>query len=350
MGRDNKHHGQKAINMDINNSAPACGFDTILGNSHAINCLKTMLLNNKFPHAILFTGPAGVGKHTTARLFAMAVNCLDRDNPPCLECKNCRRFNNNNYPDFIETIAETKSIKIEQIRDACKKLIFRPAEDGMRVWIIADAHLLKEHAANALLKTLEEPQPRNIIILTALGDDSLPDTIRSRCMKLSFYSLPDQLAATIIQKKLGTDSQTALQVANIFGGSPGMAIAVTMDDKTISSFKESLIKLFSYGDKVAIEETLDMAEKISKISDNLPNLLEWGKLLCRDIFLTKHNIDKKHISMYETILSLGDSIGALPGSFFLRIFDAFDETQKAIHENVNPQMAIESLFLKITDQ
>lgn len=336
--------------MDIDNSTPACGFDAILGNSHAINGLKTMLLNNKFPHAILFTGPVGVGKHTTARLFAMAVNCLDKDNAPCLECKNCRRFNNNNYPDFIETIAETKSIKIEQIRDASKKLIFPPVEDGTRVWIIVDAHLLKEYAANALLKILEEPPPQNIIILTALGDDSLLDTIRSRCMKLSFYSLPDHMAAMIIQKKLGINDQTAIQIANIFGGSPGMAIAVTMDDKIISSFKESLVKLFSYGNRMAIKETLDMALKISKMSDHLPNLLEWGKLLCRDIFLIKQNIDKKHISMYETILSLGDSIHTIPESFFLRIFDAFNETQKAIHENVNPQMAIESLFLKITDQ
>jgi len=334
--------------MDINNNIAACGFDTILGNLHAINGLRAMLLNNRFPHAILFTGPTGVGKHTTARLFAMAVNCLNKNNAPCLECKNCRRFNNSNYPDFIETLPDTKWIKIEQIRESTKRLSFVPVEDGLKVWIIVDAHLLNEQAANALLKILEEPPPNNIIILTALGDDSLLDTIKSRCMKLSFYSLPDHMAATIIKKKLETDDKTAIQIANICGGSPGMAIS--MDDEIISSFKISLIKLFSYGNTMTIKETLDMAMKISKMSDHLPNLLEWGKLLCRDIFLTKYHIDKKHISMYETVLSLGNLIYTIPESFVLKIFDAFDETQKAIHKNVNSQIAIESLFLKITDQ
>lgn len=147
--------------------------------------LKNAVLNNNVHHAYLFIGPRGVGKTTTARILAMMINCENgMTDDPCGVCKNCKSIINNNSSDVIEIDAATSG-KIENIRDIRKTVSLAPINLRTRVWIIDEAHQIKVDAANALLKTLEEPSDNVVFILCTTEEHKIMTTIKSRCQQHS---------------------------------------------------------------------------------------------------------------------------------------------------------------------
>ena len=166
--------------------------------------LKAARLAGRLSHAYLFLGPEGVGKASTARALAAALNCAQpgADGDACGTCPSCRRMQAGTHPDFLViTPEEPKTqIKIEVIRELRRLTEYPPLGGGWRVVLIKPAEALSaqnEAAANALLKTLEEPPPQHLLVLTARGEADLLPTIVSRCHKLAFAPLP---SALIIQE------------------------------------------------------------------------------------------------------------------------------------------------------
>ncbi len=154
---------------------------------------KRLLKTQRLAHAYLFLGPAGSGKMATALSVAQMVNCL-QDDRPCGNCPSCRKIASANHPDvhMIGSIDE-ESIKIDSVRQMLGRAGLRAYEAAMKVFIIKDAQRLTTEAANALLKTLEEPPPHTLIILTTGLPDACLDTIKSRCHTVRFFSADDAL-------------------------------------------------------------------------------------------------------------------------------------------------------------
>lgn len=149
------------------------------------NALRNAVLSNNVHHAYLFIGPRGVGKTTTARILAMMINCeKGMTDEPCGICKNCKSIINNNSSDVIEIDAATSG-KIENIRDIRKTVSLAPINLRTRVWIIDEAHQIKVDAANALLKTLEEPSDNVVFVLCTTEEHKIMTTIKSRCQQHS---------------------------------------------------------------------------------------------------------------------------------------------------------------------
>src|SRR5262249_40508586 len=164
-------------------------FDDVVGQRLITDTLKNAILHNRVAHAYIFSGARGVGKTTSARILAKALNCIQGPTvTPCGECASCREIAAGNSVDVLEIDAASNR-GIDEIRELRENVRYLPARDRYKVFIIDEVHMLTTEAFNALLKTLEEPPPRSLFILATTEPHKLPTTIQSRCQHFSFRLL-----------------------------------------------------------------------------------------------------------------------------------------------------------------
>ena len=166
-------------------------FKDVVGQEHITNTLKNSLIRKRFSHAYLFTGPRGVGKTTTARIMAKALNVdIDNIGEPNLDSEISKLIDESKFLDLIEIDAASNR-RIDDIRSLLDNIQFMPSMGKYKVYIIDEVHMLTNEAFNALLKTLEEPPPQIIMILATTEYQKLPETIISRCQRYDFRYVPN---------------------------------------------------------------------------------------------------------------------------------------------------------------
>ncbi len=174
-------------------------FAELVGQEHVARTLQNALRQGHIAHAYLFTGTRGVGKTTTARLLAKALNCEHGPRPePCNQCVLCQAITLGNALDVLE-IDGASNRGIDEIRDLREKIHYAPTRSRYKIYIIDEVHMLTEHAFNALLKTLEEPPPQVVFIFATTEPQKVPITILSRCQRFDFR----KVASTEIALCLG---------------------------------------------------------------------------------------------------------------------------------------------------
>jgi DNA polymerase-3 subunit gamma/tau len=164
-------------------------FQDVVGQSHVMTTLENAIRTNRIAHAYIFSGARGVGKTTTARILAKALNCVKGPTAtPCNECDSCREITAGNSMDVIEIDAASNR-GIDQIRELRDMVRYAATGGHHKVIILDEAHMLTDEASNALLKTLEEPPDRVIFVMATTEPDKLADTIRSRSQHFHFRAL-----------------------------------------------------------------------------------------------------------------------------------------------------------------
>ncbi len=199
-------------------------FDDVIGQHGLTKTLQNAILLNRVSHAYLFTGTRGVGKTTTARILAKALNCAQGPTPrPCDECESCKEIARGASVDVIEIDAASNR-GIGEIRELRESVRYAPSRDRYKVFIIDEVHMLTTEAFNALLKTLEEPPPHVVFILATTELYKIPQTIVSRCQQFDFRIIPYADIRGRLMRVLQAEnleiSETALQsVVKASGGS-----------------------------------------------------------------------------------------------------------------------------------
>ncbi len=202
------------------------GWEDVRGHTEIIRRLRRLVSGGRLPHALVFSGAAGVGKQRTARVLARTLLCAAGGDAPCGHCEACRTMAAGVHPDYFETVPEVRGksaamIRTDAVRDILVEASAAPVLAARRVILIDGAECMNDQAANRLLKTLEEPLGEILFILVTSAYDALLPTIRSRAVRVAFGTLPAaDIETALAERGMGTD---AAVIAALADGSLGRA-------------------------------------------------------------------------------------------------------------------------------
>jgi len=233
----------------------------IIGHDNAVRIFLGTIKRNRVPSSVLISGDSGIGKRFAAINYAKALNCLEPSgSDACDSCISCRKIDGETHPDIAWINPENDEIKIEAVREVSALLSLRPYEGRRKVLIIDDADMMNINAANAFLKTLEEPPQDSVIILVSSSPDRLPETIRSRCMHIRFRPLSGEAFSKVLNlKELGKSPEA---FSSLTAGRPGISRDFAKEKKWFEDILSSMTRgepRCSWTDKNDMKQWLDLS-------------------------------------------------------------------------------------------
>ena len=300
-------------------------FDSLVGQEYTKKLLKNSVINNKFAHAYIFTGPRGTGKTSSAKIFAKAINCLHSvDGNPCNKCQNCVNFESS--PDIIELDAASNN-GVDDIREIINNVRLAPSSMKIKVYIIDEFHMLSTSAFNALLLTLEEP-PKDVVFILATTDiQSVPITVLSRCQRFDFkpismQDIENRLKYVCTEEKLKVTDDAIKEIAMMSNG--GLRDALSILDQVAGNGEEidvqdvianfggisnkKINQLLNYYENNNISELIDYINEIKNDGIDIKVLID--KIITRiksiliDIKLDKYNGKLYFDNLYNLVFEL----------------------------------------------
>ena len=319
-------------------------FDSFIGSPTVSGRLRRKLREGRFPHALIFSGPEGVGKHTCAVMVSKALNCLNA--PPndfCDECPACRKINSGAHAD-VRTVSvedEATQIKIAQIRDVLKILDLQALEGRNKVFIIDPADGLNAEAANALLKGLEEPPANTFFILITVNVHELLLTVRSRCQVYNFVPLT---AAEI--RRHGITDELTLRWSR---GSIGRARALDLVRlKTERQIDLNLLETAVAATEEKFQELLGISAELGRAKQDFETRMAILSVLVADTLYIKEGVPDKLVN-----IDIQDRLTTLAGRAtvdqLIRMAEFLRFIESGLKSNVNRQMLTDVLALTGSD-
>ena len=312
-----------------------------VGHDWAIDLLQHALKNGRLAHAFLLVGPEEIGKSTLATELAAALNCSGAE-PPCQACLACRKTLSGTHPDVTRVEPQNGRIKIDQIRDLQRQVSLSPYEGRTRVCLITDLHLATTEAANALLKTLEEPPPRVILVLTATDIGLLLPTVVSRCQVLALRPVATEVIIRLLCDHEHCSPEQATMIARWAAGRIGWALCAARDPGLLSARQQQMDNLVTLLNQKRVER-LRMVEGLSK-RENLHEILQLWQVWWRDVVLVASNCADlvTNSDRMDTLHLLAQAYGiGSAGSAYRNV----GSTLEMLEQNVNPRLALEGLVL-----
>ncbi len=319
------------------------------GHERQLLQLRKMLKEHRLPHALLLSGPKGVGKEQIAETLAAALLCSEDGDVPCGRCESCQAMELKQHPDYYRIEPEgsgktLRSIRIEQLREMQTEIARLPLLSGCRVVLINQADRMNDAAENSLLKTLEEPAGQVFFLLVTHSPSSLLDTIRSRCMPLHFGMLSqEEIQKALLKENIAPEQAEMLAV--LADGSLGHSLQLAKENGLVLR-----------NDALSCLESLTVlsAEQIFKRGkgfEEMPReqLMEWLNCQCmllRDLLVLLKDggsTEIYHRDVREQLLRLLESFSERR---IFRMLTLLRETQRRLQANVNTRLLMEGMLFQ----
>ena len=347
-------------------------FDEIVGQGTVVRTLKNALGSGRVGHAFLLSGARGVGKTTTARILAKALNCSKGEAPtadPCGVCSSCIEVAASTSIDVQEIDGATNN-GVEQVRELRESARYNPARDRFKIWIIDEVHMLSTGAFNALLKTLEEPPPRVKFIFATTEYHKIPDTILSRCQQYDLRLVPareiqDHLRDVADGEKIKVSDEALARIARSADGS--VRDALSLFDQVLSFSgddvsDEDITALLGLIDRELLIEAsgaiaatdslrlLDLVERLSDYGADHRNFVRELMLHFREILLVKIAPDSSAL-LSQILPEEKDRLRPLAETFseedLLRMIDVLAKTDTELRLAQDPRVTLEFALMKM---
>jgi DNA polymerase-3 subunit delta' len=320
-------------------------FDSIIGHQQQIKILNAAIEHDRVAHAYLFDGPDGIGKKQVAHIFARIFLCesaTGRDH-----CAACTKMAAHSHPDFFSLEPHGTAIKIDQIRAIQPQLGLRSFAGRGKVCLIDSAELMTHEAANALLKTLEEPTAGTLIILISSRPDSLLSTIRSRCQRVRFNRLPNRELAQHLEKKLTISAGEATVLAAIADGSFEKALGQHQD--LYLKKRAGLIQSLSALSPTSTIQTFELAQTLKAEKDIIDEILNLFDIFFRDLLLIQLGQAEHQLINQDLLPLIQQQSRQLSTPQLMTKLRAVAQARSYLGRNVNLHLALDHMLMQIAN-
>ena len=294
-------------------------FNAIIGHDQPKRFLQAAMQRDRLAHALLFHGDEGIGKRLVATVLAQAVNCeaVPPLDPPdaCGVCRSCHQIEIGVHPDVTIITATSGKGETEETREIESRFIYRPLVGVRKIVILNNADLLRQEAANALLKTIEEPPPDSLIILVSRRPDSLLATIRSRCQEIRFAPLPLETVKTTLRERRSLSEADAQFLAVVSGGRLGFALEA--DAEALRAERAAFLQL------------------------------GWLAAWFRDLARVKVGGDRDRLINMDRLEELDAQAARLPLERILELSAFVESMERGLDRNLNKVLLLEALLLRL---
>lgn len=341
-------------------------FCDVIGQARAIGFLQRAVMTGRVAHAYLFSGPSGVGKRAAALAFAQALNCErvssieyrvssvhPTPNPQpstpvdgCGACRVCRNITNGLHPDVQVIEPDGATVKIEQIRAIEADAALAPYEASWKVFILDGAERMTEQAANALLKTLEEPAKDTVFILLTGTVSALLPTIASRCQTVTFVPLPHGQIEGLLREQ-GMEASRARLIASLSRGS--IERALSPEAASLPATRDLLLDGVGRGLRDGPVALVELAEKLAKDREKLQQQLEILSAWLRDLMVAKACGRTDWLVNDDRGEAIARQVAGVPLDAILEGLRAVHATMDNLVRNANPRLSTEDLLLRLRE-
>ena len=309
------------------------GFKDVVGHKNIIQYIGNAVKTDKVSHAYILNGEKGSGKKLLASLFAMSLQCQDReeDGDACGKCQSCKQTVNNNQPDIIKVTHEKPStISIDDIREQVNNdIVIKPYSSRYKIYIIADADMMTVQAQNALLKTIEEPPEYAVIMLLTENAETLLPTIRSRCVMLKLRNIKDQLVKKYLMEQMEIPDYKASEHFN--------------------EIKEEAVHLLRNINEMDLNELIDAVKRCMSYKLEISDYLDVIAIWYRDVLIYKATRNVDRVVFSDQLKYIKDRANKSSYEGIEIILDALEKAKSRLKANVNFELTMELLLLTIKE-
>ena len=327
-------------------------FKDVVGHKNIIKYISSAVQADAVSHAYILNGERGSGKRLLANLFAMSLQCQNReeDGEACGTCQSCKQAQNGNQPDIIKVTHEKpNTISVDDIRTQVNNdIVIKPYSSKYKIYIIPEADLMSAQAQNALLKTIEEPPEYAVIMLLTENAEALLPTIRSRCVMMKLRNIKDQLVKKYLMEQMEIPDYKADVCVAFAQGNMGKAIMLATSEY-FNEIKEEVVHLLRNIDEMNVSELMDAVKKCMTYKMEINDYLDMIAIWYRDVLIYKatKNVDRVVFSDQLRYIKARASKSSYEG--IENILDAIEKAKARLKANVNFELTMELLLLTIKE-
>lgn len=324
-------------------------FDDIIGQRDVTQSLLNAILKDRVGHAYLFSGPAGIGKRTVARIFANQLLCGDmRDGRACGRCQACTLYDNGSNPDFCRVASDGAAIGVDEIRRIQSDVSIRPMYSKRKIYVIENADRMTAQAQNCLLKTLEEPPPFAVIILTVGNFEAMLETVRSRVLRLNFKKYTPEQVRQAVRESFPEAAGSLEFITAYAGGNIGVALELAGSEEFML-LREKTLGMLAGIKRKPLSGIFEFTSFFEESRESIDLILDIMASYYRDLLVAREGSNENILINSDKKDMIIINAEAYKPRKLLTDIEQIAATGRALRQNANYQLAIDHMLIKLRE-